>query len=108
MFNPSHFHTMVSGSWDYTIRLWDAETDDAVGKPLVGHSSYVDSVAFSPDGSRIVSGSWDHTIRLWDAETGDGIGKPLEGHSDHVNSVAFSPNGSRIVSGSNENTISPH
>src|SRR5712675_2365583 len=96
---------IVSGSWDKTIRLWDAETGDAIGKPLEGHSHLVNSVAFSPDGSRIVSGSWDKTIRLWDAETGDAIGKPLEGHSSYVNSVAFSPDGSRIVSGSWDKTI---
>src|SRR5712671_3511287 len=96
---------IVSGSSDNTIRLWDAETGDPIGKPLEGHSSDVDSVGFSPDGSRIVSGSSDNTIRLWDAETGDPIGKPLEGHSSLVDSVAFSPDGSRIVSGSWDNTI---
>jgi len=31
------------------------------------HSSYVMSVAFSPDGSTIVSGSNDKTIKVWDA-----------------------------------------
>ena len=77
----------------------------AIQNVLHGHSSCVNSVAFSPDGSRIVSGSGDKTIRLWDAETGDAIGKPLEGHSSYVNSVAFSPDGSRIVSGSWDKTI---
>ena len=31
------------------------------------HSSYVLSVAFSPDGKSIVSGSGDKTIKVWDA-----------------------------------------
>ena len=31
------------------------------------HSSYICSVAFSPDGSTIVSGSGDKTIKVWDA-----------------------------------------
>ena len=77
----------------------------AIQNILAGHSSNVNSVAFSPGGSRIVSGSSDETIRLWDAATGDGIGKPLEGHSSSVFSVAFSPDGSRIVSGSEGSTI---
>src|SRR5712675_2454382 len=62
---------IVSGSWDNTIPLWDAETGHPIGKPLEGHSSRVESVAFSPDGSRIVSGSLDNTIRLWDAKVSD-------------------------------------
>ena len=44
---------------------------DAIGMPLEGHSGYVISVAFSPDGSRIVSGSRDNNIRLWDAKMSD-------------------------------------
>ena len=31
------------------------------------HSSYVNSVAFSPDGKTIVSGSSDKTLKVWDA-----------------------------------------
>ena len=34
---------------------------------LQGHTNYVTSVAFSPDGTRIVSGSHDNTVRVWDA-----------------------------------------
>jgi flagellar biosynthesis GTPase FlhF len=70
-----------------------------------GHQSTVNSVAFSPDGSRIVSGSDDKTLRLWDARTGQAIGQPLTGHQSAVWSVAFSPDGSRIVSGSSDNTV---
>ncbi|MEL6263123.1 MAG: caspase family protein, partial [Cyanobacteria bacterium J06626_6] len=71
---------------------------------LEGHSSSVNSVAFSPQGDRIVSGSSDNTLRLWDLE-GNAVGSPFEGHSSWVNSVAFSPQGDRIVSGSSDNTL---
>ena len=30
------------------------------------HSGDINSVAFSPDGTKIVSGSYDKTIKVWD------------------------------------------
>jgi WD40 repeat protein len=95
--------TIVSGSADNTIRLWDT-TGKPIGQPLQGHQGEVCSVAFSPDGKTIVSGSRDKTIRLWDT-TGKPIGQPLKGHQGEVCSVAFSPDGKTIVSGSTDNTI---
>jgi hypothetical protein len=60
---------IASGSWDKTVRLWDAATGKEI-RSLSGHSAHVNSVAFSPDGTRIASGSLDNTVRLWDAGTG--------------------------------------
>ena len=37
--------------------------------PLQGHD-WIDSVAFSPDGSKIISKSFDESIQVWDANTG--------------------------------------
>ena len=73
-------------------------------KTLEGHSSWVNSVAYSPKGTRIVSGSVDETIKIWDANTGECL-KTLEGNSGIVNSVAYSPDGTKIVSGSLDRTV---
>jgi WD40 repeat protein len=96
---------IVSGSYDQTLRIWDAQTGQQIGQPFLGHTSGVSSVAFSPDGKRIVSGSRDNTQRIWDAQTGQPIGQPLQGHTDSVHSMAFSPDGKRIVSSSKDNTL---
>ena len=90
------------------IRLWDANTGELL-KTLIGHTSVVNSVVFSPDGKTIASGSghWagyegiysdGEEIRLWNANTGELL-KTLTGHKDVVSSVVFSPDGNLIVSG---------
>ncbi|KIK32925.1 hypothetical protein CY34DRAFT_100526, partial [Suillus luteus UH-Slu-Lm8-n1] len=40
---------------------FDAGTGEPVGEPLWGHTDPVNSVSFSPSGTRIVTGSWDKT-----------------------------------------------
>src|SRR5262249_24080135 len=63
---------------------------------LKGHTGYVNSVSFSPDGTRIVTGSGDLTVKLWDARTGAEL-LELKGHTGFVMSASFSPDGTRIV-----------
>ena len=45
------------------------------------HSSYVMSVAFSPDGTKIVSGSADKTIKVWDSGALRALKSPLLGQN---------------------------
>jgi WD40 repeat protein len=71
---------------------------------LTGHSHWVLSVAFSPDGQTLASGSHDKTIKLWDVKTGK-LRYTLRGHSGSVRSVAFSPDGQTLASGSGDKTI---
>jgi WD40 repeat protein len=48
-----------------TVELWNVATGN-VRAILRGHSDFVDSLAFSPDGRTLATGSVDHTICLWD------------------------------------------
>jgi WD40 repeat protein len=50
---------IVTASKDKTARIWDADAGKAIGKPLQGHTGWVLSAAFSPDGKRIVTASRD-------------------------------------------------
>ncbi len=47
---------MASGSWDNAVKLWSVESQKEV-TTLEGHSDFVYSVAFSPDGKYLASGS---------------------------------------------------
>ncbi|KAL2859138.1 WD domain protein [Aspergillus lucknowensis] len=71
---------------------WSAEL-----QTLEGHSHWVESVTFSPDGRLLASGSYDKTIKLWDPSTGE-LCQTLEGHSHPVKSVTFSPDGRLLAS----------
>jgi WD40 repeat protein len=71
---------------------------------LEGHSDFAQSVAFSPDSTRLASSSHDRTIRIWDADNGECL-RTLEGHSDSVNSVAFSHDSTRLAWASEDRTV---
>jgi dipeptidyl aminopeptidase/acylaminoacyl peptidase len=70
---------------------------------LLGHTSWVLSVAFSPDGKRLATGAGDHTAKIWDLDSGKAA-LTLEGHTSRVMSVAFSPDGKRLATGAEDYT----
>ncbi len=70
---------------------------------LKGHTDWVNSVAFSPDGERLASASglWKHgQVKVWDVTSGQEM-LTFKGHTEGgVKSVAFSPDGKRLASAS--------
>jgi hypothetical protein len=69
------------GIWlrDNTIKLWDVASGSLV-RTLTGHTGWVNSVAFSPDGRLLASGSDDKTIKLWDVASGREVRTPHRPH----------------------------
>ena len=93
--------TLVSGSWDKTVRVWDVNTGRHL-RTLTGHTNRVTYVSFSPDGQTLVSGSWDGTVRVWDVNTGRHL-RTLT--VSGVISISFSPDGQTLASGSLDGTV---
>ncbi|KAB5589560.1 Vegetative incompatibility protein HET-E-1 [Ceratobasidium theobromae] len=63
------------------------------------------SIAFSPDGTRLAFGTDEGTVTIKDMIGGRLVAGPLKGHEQWVLSVAFSPDGKCIASGSSDSTI---
>ena len=88
---------LASGSWDHTIRLWDAATGRLV-RLIQPKEGWIWSVAFSPDGRLLATGG-DHRgrkVRLWEVATGKCVAT-LAGHADAIHAVAFAPHGKTLV-----------
>jgi len=84
----------------------DSAAEDVANPVIFARlESWVNSVAFSPDGRKIIAGLEDGTLQLFDAISSKPIGITFQGHKKAVNSVAFSPDCKAIVSGSADNTL---
>ena len=65
---------LASGTWwqlgmeKMAIRLWDVATAENI-HTFWGHTSDVQSLAFSPNAALLASGSFDGTILLWDVKS---------------------------------------
>ncbi len=70
---------------------------------LLGHTSLIHSVEFSPKGDLIASGSQDKTVKLWKPD--GSLVKTLIGHQDGIISIAFSPRRPLLASVSYDKTI---
>lgn len=103
--------TMIAtGSMDNTVRLWSAETGEALGGPLIGHTKWISSLTWEPlhlvnegDTPRLATGSKDNTVKIWDT-TRRVCSLTMSGHTNSVSCVKWS--GSNLIySASHDKTI---
>lgn len=87
---------LVTGGLDGTVRVWNVQSG-LCERALVGHDSYVYSLAWSPNGNVVASaGTHDGTVRLWDVQDGKPL-KVYRGLKDWVYHVAWAPDGNTLV-----------
>jgi WD40 repeat protein/serine/threonine protein kinase len=95
--------TLAVGCWNGDIFLLDPTEWDQVGR-LQGHTFWVASLKFSPDGSRLYSASADQRIMAWDVDTKQLLGT-LKGHRHEIYDMDLSPDGSLLATGSKDHTV---
>jgi len=83
--------------------FWRLLYDQSV-RTFTGHSTFVESIAFSPDGRSALSSDQFGHLKLWDVATGKGI-RTFSGDGGYGRAVAFSPDGRTALSDSDDNTI---
>ncbi|GJJ12335.1 hypothetical protein Clacol_006576 [Clathrus columnatus] len=93
--------TIVSGSYDCTVRVWDIITG-ACTWTLTGHTQKVYSVVLDPVRNQCCSGSMDGTVRIWNLKTGQAI-HVLHGHTSLVGLLGLSP--THLVSAAADSTL---
>ncbi len=93
--------TLVSGSWDDTIKLWEVASGALLWSSW--HTNGVQSLAFGPDGSMLATGGNDATVRLWDRQSGTQL-QTLP-HPGPVLSVDWSPDARLLATGSFDGQI---
>ncbi|MEP7107962.1 MAG: NB-ARC domain-containing protein [Ferruginibacter sp.] len=92
---------IISGSVDGTISVWNIETGNPIGEPMIGHKGCITHLII--ENNKIISGSDDCTIRIWDINSRMPIGDPLTGHDKKITQITVC--GNKIISGSADKTV---
>ncbi|KAI9825409.1 MAG: SCF ubiquitin ligase complex subunit cdc4 [Thelocarpon impressellum] len=97
----AHADTLVSGSYDCTVRVWRISTGETVHR-LQGHTQKVYSVVLDHARNRCISGSMDNLVKVWSLDTG-AVLYNLEGHTSLVGLLDLSHD--RLVSAAADSTL---
>lgn len=97
----AHADTLVSGSYDCSVRVWKISTGESVHR-LQGHTQKVYSVVLDTKRNRCISGSMDNLVKVWSLDTGTVLFN-LEGHSSLVGLLDLQLD--RLVSAAADSTL---
>ncbi|MEZ4958052.1 MAG: DNA/RNA non-specific endonuclease [Saprospiraceae bacterium] len=97
--SPDGRYLASASGGDSAVKLWNLKKGTLI-RNFPGHSGWVQSIAFSPDGQHLLTGAWDGSAKLWDLQTG----KCLHDYfGQHTNAVCFTPDG-KVVTGGGSGT----
>eukprot|EP00743_Colponemidia_sp_Colp-15_P000928 GILK01001024.1.p1 GENE.GILK01001024.1~~GILK01001024.1.p1 ORF type:complete len:302 (+),score=33.80 GILK01001024.1:50-955(+) len=93
----------VTGSADFTARIFDALSGDQLHQFEHGH--VVKTVQFSKDGKKVLTGGQEKILRIFDLENPSAEPATLTGHSDAIKTAVWGVDDSVIISGSGESKL---
>jgi len=107
--DPTGRYVFVGGT-DNTIQRWELATGTKT--VFAGHSNWVSTLGFSPDGAILYSAGYDGRLISWDATANEP--KPVrvieahrgdQAHLGWVRTLAVSPNGKQVATGGNDRMV---
>lgn len=94
-------NTIVSGSYDKTVRVWDLDTGKCRWE-LLGHTERVYAAVIDPEKDRCISASMDWHVNIWDLKNGSLL-YSLAGHTSLVGLLGLCS--STLVSAAADKTL---
>ncbi len=88
--------TLVSASWDHSIRTWDRQTGTQRAKLDAGNDPVI-ALAVAPDGKQLLSASVSGIFKVWKASLGDDQPMSSLGPFGGNLSAALSPDGKLVA-----------
>ncbi|KAF8253141.1 WD40 repeat-like protein [Wilcoxina mikolae CBS 423.85] len=115
--------SLVSGSWDRTVRIWSIFTRTQTSEPLQQQSDVL-SVIHRPDSKQLTVSTLDGQLTFWDIENAEQLGH-IDGKKDisggrkasdrmtaannpatkHFNTIAYFADGTCVLAGGNSKYI---
>nr|XP_054754386.1 jouberin-like [Lytechinus pictus] len=113
-YHPGYETFIITGGYDNFIRVWSTESNSQTGElmyELKGHEGFVNSIAFSPDGTHMYSGDSQGRIIVWKSAGSNGNWM-IKQHVDDkdvtgvpINSLQVHPSGRRLLVHCRDNHI---
>ncbi|KAF8074375.1 hypothetical protein N665_1107s0014 [Sinapis alba] len=98
--SPVNDSMFVTGSYDHTVKVWDARVDKSKWMAEINHGSPVEDVVYLPSGGMIATAGLN-SVKVWDLIGGGRMVCSMESHNKTVTSLCVGRMGfdeNRLVS----------